>query len=135
MKFSKICFPLMLLIGDTAQCIMYGISFRFAELKSIFYGAQRECELQIMDMLDWRTITGLLNSKCASHRESTSSFTTIAPTTEFSDSPPLLSTFWAPISIANAWARSEPTHRVYLRNLARPDLHRPFLRPPIRRVN
>ena len=39
----------MLLIGDTAQCIMYGISFRFSDLKSLFYGAQLECERHIQE--------------------------------------------------------------------------------------
>ena len=35
--------------------------------------------------------------------------------------------------ITNSWAHTVPTHRVPLRNLARPHLHKPYLRPLTRR--
>ena len=35
--------------------------------------------------------------------------------------------------ITNSLAQAEPTQRVPIRNVARPHLHRPFLRPPARR--
>ena len=41
-------------LGDTAQCIMYGISFRFADLKSLFYGVQCDCETQLLELARMR---------------------------------------------------------------------------------